>query len=560
MRLTLIALICIILSMAAVAAGVWPAVAVEARLWNTYPLDQVTFKAWDGPAKPLNAVRVVAPIGGLGTGQLVATQADGVKELGVQVTVPEGWPADSVTTRYQTVADEKVSQWRGLGFLPKLVDLNPGNPVVPIRIVVWVPRTTKAGTATASIAVTLGGKVQIVPVNIECGPFVVPEKGKWSSHYDIYQSPEAVARMYNVELWSEKHWALVEQSFKLMGDYPNHVLWVPMMASGTDGLTESMVRYQKDGDNWTVDTSRLDRYLDLFQKYNGEPTSMACFVWGGKADIWMSSKTKARLGRGPDPALDKTSFPVTGIDGKEIMVQQFSPDAKACYTAPFAAVRASVAKREWKQDCVQLGLAMDVMPTTFFVDFLKEPSGNAQWVKHAHDQSRDFNGVPVAYAATARFQPDWDGAFYNNPRQIVGYPYGEGPAQGLARCYAAPGQSLGSKLHGIAGPMADFWTGVLWVGGQPTMKMYGQYLFQPGPNGAEHSMHSLSQVEAAQAMEAAYLLGRDGKQAVAQPWLNWCVDIIGHTKRLDWVGQETTHHPEQIPDMEAAMFKVATVK
>ena len=34
-----------------------PSVAAEARLWNTHPLDQVTFRAWDGPAKAVEAVR-----------------------------------------------------------------------------------------------------------------------------------------------------------------------------------------------------------------------------------------------------------------------------------------------------------------------------------------------------------------------------------------------------------------------------------------------------------------------------------------------------------------------
>ena len=365
----MIRLLCLFALTGLLAAGdaAWPNVATGARLWNTHPLDQVTFRAWDGPAKAVGAVRIVAPIGGLGTGQLVATQGGGVKGLTVSVKPPAGWPADSVTARFQTLADERVKAWQwGPGsYLPLLTDTAPSNPVVPIRVVARVPRTAKPGDATATLSVSLGGKTQAVPVRIQVGAFTVPKPGAWLYHLDIYQSPEAVARQYGHALWSDPHWTSIEQSLRLIGDYGNHVAWVPLAIISDFGpmTTETMMRFQRDGKGgWTADASRVDRYLELYAKHNGEPTSLCAFVWGGsRTDIWMASKYIMKLGREPDPAIEKVSFEVTGIDGTRIKVDQFSPDAKALYTCMFTALRASVTKRGWKQSCVNLGLAMDIM-------------------------------------------------------------------------------------------------------------------------------------------------------------------------------------------------------
>ena len=195
------------------------------------------------------------------------------------------------------------------------------------------------------------------------------------------------------------------------------------------------------------------------------------------------------------------------------------------------------------------------------MNFLKEPSGNAPWVKHAHDQSRDFYGIPVGYCATARGQADWDGTFFTNPRQIVNYPYGEGPNTGLIRLYATVPSQLNHRMHGMAAPLADFWTGALWIGGQPTMQNYGQYIFQPGKTGAEHAVPSLILAQAGQAAEAAYRLdkaGDPGKQAAAL--LGWSGGENNWGKRFDWAGQAASMKPERVADLELALFNAAAGK
>lgn len=528
----------------------FPKVAPEPRLINTYPLDPVLFKSWDQPAAPLQPIRIVAPIGGVSTAQLLATQDGGVKNLTFKLTAPQGWPADTLTARFQTTTSEQLSQWRDGGFLPRLTDTNPAHPIVPIRLIARVPRDAKPGLHTGKIAVTLDGKTHDVTVNIEAGPFTIPDKGQWRSHFDIYQSPEVVARFYKTPLWSPEHWVKVEASLKLMADYPTHVLWVPLKSSGLDGLTESMVRYEKRNNTWHADASRVEKYFELYDRHLGEPKSIACFVWGGdRGDVHAI--------RGTQEQLANCSFKITTTDGKEQTINSFTPEAAAIFKAGFDAVRAAVTKRKWSQDSVHIGLAMDPIPSKFFVDFLKEPSNNASWVRHAHDQARNFAGVPVAYCATARNQADWDGPFYKNPRTIVAYSYGEGPMQGLARSYAAPGEAFSARLHGMAGPMADFWTGVLWIGGQPTMKMYGQYLFQPGPNGAEHSMFSLNMLHAAQAAEAAYQLSERGQDKPARDFINWSRNILYKSKRYDWPAHEKEFQAEKLQDLESALYQAA---
>lgn len=536
----------------------WPAVAPVGHLWNTYPMDQVTYKPWTGEPAPLVPVRIVAPLGGIGTGQVVATQAGGVKSLRIAISPPAGWPAGSVTARFQALADDSTPQWKwGIRYLPRLTDQAPANPIVPIRIIVQVPRTAAPGTVETALTVTLNGAKSVIPVRIEAGPFVIPQPGQWASRMDIYQSPDGVAQRYKVPLWSKEHWTLVDASLTLVGQYGSRVVWIPAVTNGiNDCVRESMLRYQRNGNGWRVDASRMDAYLDLFAKRCGEPDSIVVYAWGTLAPA-----TDVHALRGTEAGLANTVAVVTGTDGKPITVKGFTAERKALYKAAFDAVRASVTRRKWKQEAVRIGIAMDPVPSRFFVDFLKEPSGNAPWVKQAHDPAQDFHGVPVAYNATFRGSSGWDGPFWSNPRLIVHWPYDCGPSNGLGRLYGAVGWSFSKGMRGMACPMADFWNGYLWVGGQGTMNNYGQYIFQPGPRGAEHSLPSLVLLQAAQAGEAAFRIARAGGSEAA----DWIAFSGSETSakwgaRWDIADQERVMRLDRAPDLEAALFKAAAGK
>ena len=49
------------------------------------------------------------------------------------------------------------------------------------------------------------------------------------------QSPDTLAAEYNVPLWSDKHWKLIEDSMRYIGEIGSRVVHVPLIAQTNEG-------------------------------------------------------------------------------------------------------------------------------------------------------------------------------------------------------------------------------------------------------------------------------------------------------------------------------------
>ena len=60
------------------------------------------------------------------------------------------------------------------------------------------------------------------------------------------QSPDSLALQYNVPLWSEEHWKLIDQSFTLLSQVGTREVFVPLICETHHGNEQTMVRWIKD--------------------------------------------------------------------------------------------------------------------------------------------------------------------------------------------------------------------------------------------------------------------------------------------------------------------------
>ena len=101
--------------------------------------------------------------------------------------------------------------------------------------------------------------------------WTLPDTGSWRTWVEMIQSPDTLAAEYDLQLWSEEHWRMIAQAFKLIGEMGSRVVYVPLICHTNHGNEESMVRWavQDDG-GYKHDFSIMDKYLDVAVKHMGE--------------------------------------------------------------------------------------------------------------------------------------------------------------------------------------------------------------------------------------------------------------------------------------------------
>lgn len=136
-------------------------------------------------------------------------------------------------------------------------------------ITVKVPESTQAGSYKISVGFknedgTLAAKKSFI---VEVYPQVLPEArllmGQW-----FYC--DCIADIHNVEVFSEEHWALVEQYMRLAVDNGMNVIFTPVLTPPVNTLvggerpTVQLVDITRTGkDEYTFDFSRLQRWIAL---------------------------------------------------------------------------------------------------------------------------------------------------------------------------------------------------------------------------------------------------------------------------------------------------------
>jgi len=139
----------------------------------------------------------------------------------------------------------------------------------PVWLSVDIPTDALPGIYEATMEVRAADREPLeFPIRLKVQKQKLPPPSEWPFHLDIWQQPWAVARLHQVEPWSEAHWVIMREILTMLGDAGvkcittsiNHKPWNQPAYDAFGGMIEW--RRHPDG-KWSFDYTLFDRYVDL---------------------------------------------------------------------------------------------------------------------------------------------------------------------------------------------------------------------------------------------------------------------------------------------------------
>jgi hypothetical protein len=148
-----------------------------------------------------------------------------------------------------------------------------GNTSRPVWITIAVPRDAAAGNYVGTLRLHARDQdTQTFNLQLEVLPRTLPPPAEWEFHLDLWQHPYAVARMHQVEPWSDAHWELMRPLTKMLADAGQKVITTTITERPWDGQTldpfESMVVWTKKADgSWEFDYTVFDKWVEFMMDH-----------------------------------------------------------------------------------------------------------------------------------------------------------------------------------------------------------------------------------------------------------------------------------------------------
>ena len=353
----------------------------DPQIWNCDTLVRpgVDFQYGD-PLEPLRPVRLAAAQGGVSSGQVVvsgATELKGVSASLSDLKTGSGASlgAACVEIRYATVD----------GDIPKLLAKPSGSAqILPIWLTARVPKDAAPGAYRGMLSIKGLNKKTSVPVELRVYSWTLPDLRDFSMTATLLHCPESVARYYEVPLWSDRHFKLLEKSMALMAYGGNTLLSVSAIGEDWFGDHPAIV-FRKEADKYVPDFRFVRRYLELYDKHACPPRQLSVQVWnysvsrrgfgrdGGK-DKWMCKTLKIRL-----------------IAGNRLVPAEMPVYTQRGTEETWAAVAAGMEKilkdLGWTETRLLWGTGGDNLPTEEIATFFKKIAPDVYWRVATHGGS-----------------------------------------------------------------------------------------------------------------------------------------------------------------------------
>jgi hypothetical protein len=399
----------------AMGAGVTPyADAIKGtRVWSAQPVDQVTDVVstkrmiqygWaclgtrgmplkgitiGNPFDPVVPVRFLVPRNGVGSGQVVLSDPDGLKGVSAAFGKLQGPGGNSIPA-------EGVRIWFGtqrpeMHWCDGLADKAPeGARTVPVWVEVRTAKDSTPGWYGTTLSLEANAKKFQVPVQVFVTGFRAPDSRNFRSFITSIHSPEALAKAYGVKAWSDEHLKLMDRSLEMIGQMGNDVMIVPVIVGGHMGHETGLIRWVKQGDQLKPDFSLFEKYMDLYLKYCAAPAVISLYVWSADtvkeiADGYENRRIPTRESKPKRPLLVTQWDPVTGVT-TNIPAPTFLDDGAEAFWKPMLdGVHDIVVKRRgWSERVIMLGIGSDIRPSQKTGEVLRQWAPYARWHLYSH--------------------------------------------------------------------------------------------------------------------------------------------------------------------------------
>ncbi|MFW6152279.1 MAG: glycoside hydrolase domain-containing protein, partial [Verrucomicrobiota bacterium] len=419
----------------AVVANVEPRSGQGFGRWNQSIVQKVSDSDYPDPFDTSNPVEIIGTRNGSFSGQIVVGDEKPIKGLSVKVSDLNGpgvIPGSAVLVRYAR-PDGSGATFDSLDEIPPAevpTGGKYGRSVQPIWLTVRVPADAGTGSYEGMATITAEGiEPHRVKLKVNVSGYRLPPSKEFPGRMDLIQSPESVAMAYDVPLWSDKHFALLDKSFALVGGVGGKTLYITCIRRTHFGNEHAMVRWTRD-ENFELqpDFTIVEKYLDTAIKHLGRVPGVILYCWEPPHSQGHAGGT-GRTGKIHDKPILYTLYdPETGEYTGARGPAWGTPEAKEFWKKLTDGIQPVLEKRGLK-DSMLFGLAGDHRPTKQAMDDICNGVKDAEWAIHSHYLCGEWQGYKMGMfialwgISCGPADPSQGYAFgWSNPRWLAYYP------------------------------------------------------------------------------------------------------------------------------------------
>ena len=174
----------------------------------------------------------------------------------------------------------------------------------PLWVKVWVPTDAKAGKYKGTLTVSAKDlKPMKLQIEVNVLNRTLPDPKDWVYYLDLWQNPYAVARYYQVPLWSQAHFDAMRPLMKMLADAGQRTITASIMHKPWNGQTEdhfdSMItRIKKIDGTWSYDYTVFDKWVTFMMDEVGIDDMICCYTmipWALSFDYYDQATSRVQF-------------------------------------------------------------------------------------------------------------------------------------------------------------------------------------------------------------------------------------------------------------------------
>ncbi|MCH8474702.1 MAG: hypothetical protein LAT55_05675 [Opitutales bacterium] len=309
------------------------------------------------------AVRLVAPRNGAATAPIVVTGQSSAPRARVgNLTHENGrtaFPGSQIIVRYG---------WEGMA-----PEANGDDNDHVIWITAEVPPETTPGNYRGEINIT---GAPSVPIQLEVGQWLAPRPNNYKVWQEYFHSPETIARYYDVEIWSDEHFELMEPSLRLLGQVGTHVMYLPGAGRTHFGNEHTIVRWIGDNPRAQPDFSAVQKYFEMWDRLVGPPRIIISYSheprWWTEPDRYDTIQVTTNNQSG-QPGGSLTEWP------------HYSQSGQAAQWRPYyEGLQEQMQSIGWRDSELMVGMVGDDRDFESRINFYREVAPDLRWATFTH--------------------------------------------------------------------------------------------------------------------------------------------------------------------------------
>ncbi len=144
-----------------------------------------------------------------------------------------------------------------------------GKTVRPVWITVDIPSDAAAGNYTGKLNLFAErGFLEDFELEVEVVDQVLPEPSEWEYHLDLWQHPSAIARVHNLEVWSDAHFEKMRPIMQMLADAGQKVITAtlnkdPWNNQCYDAYADMIIWTKNSDGTWEYDYTVFDKWVEF---------------------------------------------------------------------------------------------------------------------------------------------------------------------------------------------------------------------------------------------------------------------------------------------------------